>query len=474
MAERTIGLLSVAGYVPRYRLSGKALAQVWGGGGAGERAVANYDEDALTMATDAALNALGARDAGRVGGCFFASTSAPYVEKSNATLLATVLDLPATVLTADITGSLRAGTTALRLALDVVAAGSAPSVLVAAGDMRPVAPGGELEPVLGDAAGAALVGDDGVIARFAGAFTVSREFTDVWRTDGERYVQSLPDATFVKSHGLDRHLSEAVEGLLAKTGRKREDIAKVVLYGPDARTHAALFRQLKFPEAAMPKEPVIGRVGNAGTASSLLGLAAALEEVRPHDQVLVVSYGNGAEALLFEATDAIGAYRPARPIADQLAGGRPLAHYGKLLRFRRHVETEVIRAFSSVPTSVREERQNFRLYGQKCGDCGAVSYPRRHLCWKCSSTRLGDYKLGRRGRIFTFTKDHLVPNPDPPTVMAAADLDDGGRFYAQLTDCDPATVTFEMPVELTFRRIHEGDDYVNYFWKLRPASHPGA
>jgi len=26
-----------------------------------------------------------------------------------------------------------------------------------------------------------------------------------------------------------------------------------------------------------------------------------------------------------------------------------------------------------------------------------------------------------------------------------------------------------MPVELTFRRIHEGDDYVNYFWKFRPA-----
>jgi len=25
-----------------------------------------------------------------------------------------------------------------------------------------------------------------------------------------------------------------------------------------------------------------------------------------------------------------------------------------------------------------------------------------------------------------------------------------------------------MPVELTFRRIHEGEDYVNYFWKFRP------
>jgi len=469
MAERTIGLISVGGHVPRYRLSGKALAQVWGGGGGGgERAVANYDEDALTMATEAVLDALAGRDASRVGACFFASTSAPYVEKSNATVLATAVDLPVQMLTADVTGSLRSGTTALRLALDAVAAGSVREAVVAAGDMRPVAPGGELEPLLGDGAGAAVVGSERVIATFAGGFTVSHEFTDVWRNDGERYISSLPDATFVKAYGLDQHIPEAIAGLLEKTGRKKEDIAKLVLYAPDARTHAALARQLKFPEAAMPREPVIGKAGNTGTASCLLGLAAALEEARPHDQILVVSYGNGAEALLFEATDALASYRASRPIGQQLAAGRSLTHYGKLLRFRRHVETEVIRAFSSVPTAVREERQNFRLYGQKCADCGAISYPRRHLCWKCSSTRFTEHKLGRRGRVFTFTKDHLVPNPDPPTVMVVADLDGGGRFYAQLTDCDPATVTFEMPVELTFRRIHEGEGYVNYFWKFRP------
>jgi uncharacterized OB-fold protein len=279
----------------------------------------------------------------------------------------------------------------------------------------------------------------------------------------------LPDMTFIRSHGLDRHLAEAVDGLLARTGRKREDIARLVLYAPDARTHAALARGLRL-ERAVPKDPLIARAGNTGCASPLLDLAAALEEARPRDQILVVSYGNGAEALLFEATEALAAWRPARPVAAQLAAGAPLVHYGKYLAFRRHVETEVIRAFTSVPTMVREERQNMRLYGQKCGACGAVSYPRRHLCWQCSSDRLAEHRLGRRGRVFTFTKDHLVPNPDPPTVMVAADLEGGGRFYAQLTDCDPATVAFEQPVELCFRRIHEGEGIVNYFWKFRPSA----
>jgi 3-hydroxy-3-methylglutaryl CoA synthase len=467
MGQGRVGLVSVGGYVPRYRLTGSVVKQVWGAGG-GERAVAGYDEDAVTMAAEATLAALAGRDPARVGACFFASTSAPYVEKSNATLLASVADLDTAVITADLGGSLRCGTTALRLALDTVAVGSAAEALVAAADLRPVAPGSELELVVGDGAGAALVGAEDVLATFEGAYTASHEFTDVWRNDGDRYLQSLPDATFVKAMGLDRHIPEAVEGVLRKTGRKREDIAKLVVYGPDARTHAAIARQLGL-ERALPKEPVIGRAGNTGAASCLLGLAAAFEELTPGDQVLVVSYGNGAEALLFQATDAVAAFRPARPISAQLAAGRPLSHYGKLLRFRRHVETEVVRAFTSVPTMVREERQNFRLYGQRCEDCGAVSYPRRKLCWKCSSSRLVDHRLARRGRIFTFTRDHLVPNPDPPTVMVAADLEGGGRFYAQLTDCDPEQVAIGMPVELTFRRLHEGDEYVNYFWKFRPA-----
>src|SRR5262245_23076947 len=316
MAERTVGLTSVGGYVPRYRLSGKALAQVWGGGGGGERAVANYDEDALTMATEAALDVLAGRDLKRIGACFFASTSAPYVEKSNATVLATAVDLPIQILTADVGGSLRAGTTALRLAIDAVAAGSVGEALVAAGDMRPVAPGGELEPLLGDGAGAAVVGGERVIATFAGAFTVSHEFTDVWRNDGDRYVSSLPDATFVKAYGLDRHIPEAIAGLLEKTGRKKDDIARLVLYAPDARTHAGLVRQLGFPETALSREPVIAKAGNTGAASCLLSLAAALEDARPHDQILVVSYGNGAEALLFEATDALVSYHASRPVVQ--------------------------------------------------------------------------------------------------------------------------------------------------------------
>src|SRR5262249_34097854 len=110
-----IGIVSAGGHGPRHRLTAKTLGAVWGAGGAGERAVANYDEDSLTMAVEASLNAIHGRDARGIGACFLASTSAPYAEKSSAAILATVMDLPPAVLTADIGGSPRCGTMPPRL-----------------------------------------------------------------------------------------------------------------------------------------------------------------------------------------------------------------------------------------------------------------------------------------------------------------------------------------------------------------------
>ncbi len=37
-----------------------------------------------------------------------------------------------------------------------------------------------------------------------------------------------------------------------------------------------------------------------------------------------------------------------------------------------------------------------------------------------------------------------------------------------LTDGSPDEVTFDLPVELRFRRFHEGADLASYFGKFRP------
>ena len=146
-----VGITGIGVHIPRYRLSAATLGAVWGASGSGTRAVANHDEDSLTMAAEAALVALGEAPGAILDLVCFASTTPPYAEKSSAALLAAVLDCEPSVAVADLGGGLRAGTTALRLALDAVRAGSARQATVAAADMRLAPPGSDLESTWGTA-----------------------------------------------------------------------------------------------------------------------------------------------------------------------------------------------------------------------------------------------------------------------------------------------------------------------------------
>ena len=63
-----VGITSYGAYIPKYRLGRDVIAKAWGPRFlSGERAVANYDEDSLTMATEAALK-LPSGDRFKIGG----------------------------------------------------------------------------------------------------------------------------------------------------------------------------------------------------------------------------------------------------------------------------------------------------------------------------------------------------------------------------------------------------------------------
>src|SRR5436189_4033207 len=253
-----VGITSYGAYIPMLRLG------LGGKPGGPEKAVANWDEDAVTMAVAAAIDCLRGVDRTTVDGVFFASTSYPLKEKQAAGLVARALDLRRDVMTADVGDSLRAGTTALRTAFDAVKAGSAQRVLVVAGETRMAAPRSALEPSLGDGGAAFLVGAEDVALSLAASHTVADEIIDVWRAEGDPFVHAWEDR-FVVDHGYRTSVREVVRGLLAKAGHGPKDFAKLVLYGPDARSHAALVRELGF-EPALAQDALFGKVGNAGTA----------------------------------------------------------------------------------------------------------------------------------------------------------------------------------------------------------------
>src|SRR5262245_47377570 len=301
-----VGITAYGAYVPMLRLP-------LGKPGGPEKAVANWDEDAVTMAVAAAIDCLRGVDRATIDGVVFASTSYPFKEKQGAAIIAKALDLRRDALTTDLGYTRRAGTSPLRTALDAVRAGSAKRVLVAVGDVRMASPRSALEANLGDGAAAFLVGTEDVALECIGAHQVTDEIIDVWRTDGDPFVHSWEDR-FVVDHGYRSSVKEAVSGLLEKTGTKAADVSRVALYGPDRRSHGTLARELGFRLDSQVQDPLFGRVGNTGAAFAPMLFAAALEQARGGDTILLAGYGDGADAMLFRAQPAIEQKRAARSV----------------------------------------------------------------------------------------------------------------------------------------------------------------
>ena len=196
-----VGITSYGAYVPFFRLARADISKAWQGmPGMGEKAVANLDEDSITMAVAAGLDCLSDTDPKKLDGLYLATTTCPFMERNGAGIVASALDFRSDVRIADFTDSLRVGATALNAAIDAVKAGSAKSIMVVASDCRLAATTGEDEMAFADGAAAFTVGDKGVIASLVGQYSVLRDMADVWRTRKENFSRSW-EGRWVRDEG---------------------------------------------------------------------------------------------------------------------------------------------------------------------------------------------------------------------------------------------------------------------------------
>jgi len=469
-----VGITAYGAYVPMLRLS---LGAISGGGrkagsGSGERAVAYFDEDAVTMAVAAATACLEGIERSSVDGVLFASTSYPYREKQAASVIAKALDLRRDVAAADVAGSLRAGTNALRLAADAVRAGSARSVLVIASDCRLAAPRSAQEKSFGDGASAFLIGRDAVAATIEASHTISDEIIDVWRTETDPFVKSWEDR-FVVEHGYMRNLREVIQALLSREKLAPRDFAKLVLYGPDARSHAAVAKACGFDSKTQLQPGLFGQLGNTGAAFAPMLLVAALEQAKPGDRLLVANYGDGADALALSIADPITKLWTRRGLRWHLERRVELDNYDKYLGMRNlQVSSSDRRAGQGVSATVhyRDRDEDISFHGHKCRRCGTEQFPLQRVCFQCfARDELEQIRLAdRHGKLMAFTFDYFAGSPDPPLIVTTTEIDGGARVYLQMTDARAEEVKLDLPVELTFRKIHEYGGTPNYFWKCTP------
>ena len=435
--------------------------------------MANFDEDSVSMAVAAAIDCLNGREREEIDGLLFATTTPPYAEKQCASIIATALDLRRDIFTADITDVLRAGTTALKSALDSVAAGSAKNVLVVASDNRQGAPKGEAERNSGDGAVAFIISEDAVIAEQAGSYTITENMMDTWRSAGDQFVRSWEDR-FAIEEGLERIMGEAVSGFMEKEGVSVKDVAKLALYSPDARRHGQLARHLGFqPEQV--QDPLFGRMGNTGAAFPLMLLAGALEDGSPGQLLLTVAYGDGSDVLGFRTTSKIGERGHGLGVSGFLNSGQVLDSYETYAKWRNVWLTDSSSRrpnpqSPSVTALWRESDQNIKFHGGVCNQCGYVQYPPQRVCVECQSRddstpiRLSD----KLGTVFTYSLDYLAGTVDTPLAVVVVDFEPGGRVLCMMTDREVGEVQIGMPVQMSFRKLRVVNGIHNYYWKAVP------
>ncbi len=470
-----IGITSIGVYLPRYRLSLEEIGKTWKTGGAArEKAVAGYDEDPVTMAVAASIECM-KRSGEGADGLYLATVTAPYKEKQSAALVAGAADLGRTCHTADFTNTLRAGTTAMKAAVDAVKAGSAVQVLVVASDCRLGAPRGKLEQLLGDGAASFMIGSREPLATIEGVHSVFSDFTDLWRTEKDAFVQS-GEGRFIEEAGYIPVMKEGLGEVMGKYSLKPKDFARIVFNAPDDRSHKSIAKTLGFTDE-QAQDTFFAQIGNTGCAAAMIMLAAALEEAKAGDRILFANYGDGVDTFLLRVTDAVARFKSRPAMKDRLRVRVPI-DYGRYLVWRNLIPVEPSglpeRAEPSLATRWRERKTVRALYGARCRKCGT---PQIHpigqvsrVCVACQAKDdFEDYKFSdKRGKLFTYAIDQLQPTLNPPGLNGVVDFDGGGRLICELTDYDLDAVATGMAVEMTFRKLWQGKGIVNYFWKAKP------
>ncbi|RMG98442.1 MAG: hydroxymethylglutaryl-CoA synthase family protein [Chloroflexi bacterium] len=478
----TIGIVDFGMYIPHYRVSRAEIGEAWKLEQAkplliGERAVAGYDEDSLTMAVEAAWHALEGHDPAAVDGLLFASTTPPFAEKSSAAVIAAACDT-AVSRTLDITTSLRAGTAALGLGLDMLRAHSAEQVLVTIADMRRPEPGTLLDAISGDGAAAFLLGrGENVLAELVGAFHLSDPVIDTWRRSDDRYLQT-DDEAFTNQVGYFSLVQQAVKGLLAETAVDPARVKGVAIYAPDGRAYMKMAKKsplgMAFMQMGMegPAPYLLMHAGNLGAAFAPAQLALLLEKASPDDYLVLVGYGDGADAYLFRVTEAIKGRPEKRPLSAWINTKSQLP-YNLALYFRENLRQKPlfppdVDPWTSLPLLHRERNELLRFHAQKCNNCGALWWPHRPNCYDCGEQHnFSTVRLSRRGTVASFVAEWAIPTPVPPVGMITVDTAEGARITNPSTDGDPRQLTVGDEVEFALRIFHTARKLPHYSWKVR-------
>jgi len=224
-----------------------------------------------------------------------------------------------------------------------------------------------------------------------------------------------------------------------------------------------------------------GLCGDTGTAHPLVMLVHALQEAKPGERILVASFGNGTDALIFEATAALPAMQRARRgILGSLKRRKEETNYAKYLAFNdlikmeRGLRSEVDKQ-TPLTTLYRKRDMLLSLVGGKCERCGTVQFPKSNICvnpnCRAMHSQIDQPFSEFGGKVMSFTADNLTYCPEPPAHYGMVQFAEGGRMMVDFTEVDAGQVEVGMPMRMVFRikEVDPARGFTKYFWKAAPA-----
>lgn len=475
------GLTGYGGYVPRLRMQRAAIAAAhqWMAPGLrglakGHRAFCSWDEDSVTMAVEAARDALG--DGPRTGlrSLELATTRAPFADLQCASIVAGALALPGDTQTRDLGQSQRAGVSGLLAALQVP---RGPALFIVS-DHPSGKPASSQELTYGAGAAAFTLGTEGVIAELLGSASRTNVFVDHFRAADSRHDYYWEER-WIRDEGYAKIVPEAVKAALADAKVSASDVNHFVMASSLKGIGELMAKQCGVaPEAVA--DGLEAACGYSGSAHPCLMLAKALESAKAGELLVVVGFGQGCDVLVLRATDAIGSFKPRRGVSAALADAQEHDSYTRLLAYDGGLEFESgMRGEKQVKTAFTEQYRSAHqlesFVAGRCTHCGTVQFPQLAYCVNTgchapASTFSPAPLFDEAAKVLTYTGDWLSYHPSPPLYVGFVQFDVGARLLMEIVDVGKAGLDVDTPLRMVYRvkDVDKARGYPRYFWKATP------
>jgi hydroxymethylglutaryl-CoA synthase len=320
---RPVGLIGYGLYIPRYRIAAREIARVWTDGQGGvpvdAKSVPGPDEDTITMAIEAARNALAraALPAARLGAVWVGSESHPYSVKPSGTVVAEAIGAGPWVSAGDWEFACKAGSEALTAAMALVGSGMQDYALAIGADTAQGRPGDALEYTASAGAAALLVGPaEEALATIEGTVSHVNDTPDFYRRADRSYP--VHGNRFTGEPAYFGEVQASSKRLLSDLGREPGDFTYAVFHQPNAKFPQAVAKRLGFSDAQIAPGLLSPAIGNTYSAAALAGLCATLDVAKPGDTIFLASYGSGAgsDAYALTVTERLLERRGRAPLAE--------------------------------------------------------------------------------------------------------------------------------------------------------------